>query len=66
MVAYDGGMRHIAHGVDKVIGGTVAVAVGKHHHGLLPAYAIGRLYIDRLWLREIAVAFASLVAHIAD
>ncbi len=65
-VAHDGDARAMLHAVDEVVGGGEHGAVGEHHHGLLPAYAIGGGVEREAFGRgEVVAALARLVRHVA-
>ena len=66
LVAEDGDEGELAHTLDEVVGGGEATTVGEDDDGFLPAYGGGWIDVEGLFVGEVVVSLACLVAHIAD
>ena len=59
-------MGETAHGIDEVVRGAVAVAVGQDNDWFLPANAVAGVDVDGFWFGELTVARTRFVLNVAS
>ena len=65
MIAHNLRLRHALHVFHELVGSAVHLAIGQHHHVLVPSQIARGLDMLGLHLREVVVALARLVLQVA-